>query len=159
MGQPDRVPANLYSSEHTISKNSADSSVKLFADAGVPMEKIVLGVAFYGRGWGAVSPAENIGLGQPGKGPIGRRLHYTNIDTGILTDENFSQYWDDTAKAPFIYNATDSIFITCENLRSILEKCQYVNEHKLKGIMFWHYAGDHEGELLNALNKELRGFY
>lgn len=150
--------ANLYSSEYTISKNSADASVKLFANAGVPMEKIVLGAAFYGRGWKEVPPGEYNGLGQPGKGPIGRRLNYTNIVTDILTEEDIREYWDETARAPYIYNSSDSIFITYENPRSILEKCQYVNEHNMKGIMFWQYVGDHEGELLDALNKGLWGF-
>jgi len=151
--------ANLYSSEYTVSKSSADASVRLFIDAGVPKEKIVIGAAFYGRGWKAVAPGEHNGLGQTGKGPIGRRLHYTNIVTEILTNENFREFWDESSKAPYIYNPTDSVFITYENPRSILEKCQYVNENNLKGIMFWQYAGDHEGELLDALNKGLWSFY
>lgn len=149
--------ANLYSSEYTVPKSSAEESVKIFTAAGVPMEKMVLGAAFYGRGWKEVPPGEHQGLGQQGKGPIGRRLHYTNIVTDILPDGNFIEYWDETARAPYIYNATDSIFITYENPRSILEKCRYVNDNNLKGIMFWQYSGDHEGELLDALNNGLRG--
>lgn len=148
--------ANLFSSEYTVSKNSAEASVKIFAEAGVPMEKMVLGAAFYGRGWKEVAAGDHNGIGQSGKGPIGRRLHYTNIVTDFLTDENFKEYWDKSARAPYLYNITDSIFITYENPRSILEKCRYVNEHNLKGIMFWQYAGDHEGELLDALNEGLR---
>lgn len=148
--------ANLYSSAYTESKNSADASVKMFAEAGVPKEKMVLGAAFYGRGWKEVPPSEHHGLGQPGKGPIGRRLHYNNIVTDILTDGNFSEHWDETAMAPYLYSAADSIFITYENPRSILEKCRYVNDHNLKGIMFWQYSGDHEGELLDALNDGLK---
>jgi chitinase len=47
--------------------NSGDKSVEIFEKAGVPREKMVLGAAFYGRGWRSVNP-ENLGLGQQGRG-------------------------------------------------------------------------------------------
>ena len=42
---------NLYSSPDDITDESTDKSVKAFMAAGVPAEKIVVGIGFYGKGW------------------------------------------------------------------------------------------------------------
>src|SRR6476619_1965310 len=42
---------NLYTSSNDTAQYSADRSVRAFIAAGVPPGKIVLGMAFYGKGW------------------------------------------------------------------------------------------------------------
>ena len=63
------------------------------------------------------------------------------------------RYWDDTSKAPFLYNAEKRIFISYEDEQSIGLKGSYVKDRDLAGIMFWEYNGDFEGKLLNAINR------
>ena len=57
--------AGLYRSTAALpTDRDADSSIKQHLEAGIPPEKIVLGVAFYGRGFTDVRPL-NRGLNQP----------------------------------------------------------------------------------------------
>ena len=59
--------AGLYASAHAApTDRNADASIRQHLAAGIPREKLVLGVAFYGRGFAGVKP-ENDGLNQPYK--------------------------------------------------------------------------------------------
>jgi chitinase len=132
--------------------SSADS-VKAFEKAGVPSEKILLGVPFYGHEWGEV-PDQNHGLFQTGKPIPNAYAPYSAIDTSML-GQGFTRYWDDSAKVPFLYSADKHIFVSYEDPQSLKEKCQYIRTSKLGGIMFWEYFGDSNGKLLQTVNAEL----
>ena len=57
--------AGLYASEFAAPRvRNADASVRQHLAAGIPPDKLVLGVAFYGRGFAGVNPVNN-GLHQP----------------------------------------------------------------------------------------------
>lgn len=132
--------------------SSADS-VKAFEKAGVPSEKILLGVPFYGHEWGEVAD-QNHGLFQTGK-PIPKAYAPFNaIDTTML-GQGFTRYWDDSAKVPYLYSAEKHIFVSYEDPQSLKEKCQYIRSSKLGGIMFWEYFGDSNGKLLQTVHDEL----
>jgi chitinase len=143
--------ANLFSQGEG---NSADKSIALFEQAGVPSNKIVIGAAFYGRGWKVADP-QNLGLGQQGRGLANVSLGYRNLVDGFLSQSLYEQHWDEQARAPFLWNAADSIFITYENPRSMQEKARYAKERGLGGVMFWQYFTDHDNSLLTALYDEL----
>jgi len=142
--------ANLSAPAHNPQANSMENSVNLFLKAGVPAEKIVVGVAFYGRGWNQVGPLNN-GLGQPARGLPDVDLNYHNIVRSFLTNPAFEQHFDTSASAPFLWNPTERIFITYEDPRSIQAKAAFVKENNLGGAMFWQYFGDYQKELLTAL--------
>jgi len=55
------------------------------------------------------------------------------------------RYWDDTSKAPFLYNAEKRIFISYEDEQSIGLKGRYVKERGLAGIMFWSTTATQKG--------------
>lgn len=59
---------NLYASTGDLFRISVDASVRLFTNAGVPREKIVIGAAFYSRMWKDV-PAVNNGYLQMTRDP------------------------------------------------------------------------------------------
>lgn len=133
---------------------SADASVKLYEDAGVPASKIVLGVPFYGHTWADVGPT-NHGLYQPGK-KTDIWANYHDI-AGNLLSHGYVRYWDSAASAPYLYNATTRNFVSYEDPESLALKCKYVLTHSLAGIMFWDYAGDTaEHALLNTINTGLK---
>ena len=133
---------------------SADRSVREYEKAGVPADKIVLGVPFYGHVWGQ-APATNHGLFQPGKPIPGSYSNYAAIATTML-GQGYDRYWDAAASAPYLYNAEKQIFVSYEDPQSLALKCKYVNEHHLKGVMFWDYAGDPSGTLLGAIDEGLK---
>jgi chitinase len=45
--------------------------------------------------------------------------------------------------------------VSYEDPESLALKCKYVVDHKLRGVMFWDYAGDPSGSLLNTIDAEL----
>lgn len=145
--------ANLYEDNVLEEKISANQAVKMFVEAGVPIEKIVMGAAFYGRGWSGVPAACN-GLGQVPKHYEGSGHKYGEICRLLETGEgNYTYYWDDFAKAAYLYNG-DS-FISYEDKRALTYKVDYVREHGMHGIMFWEYSEDKTRTLVGHLYQEL----
>jgi chitinase len=132
---------------------SSDKSVKEFEAAGVPAEKIVLGVPFYGHVWGHVA-ATNNGLFQPGDQVPNAYSTYSTL-TQDMTSQGFTRYWDAKASVPYLYNSQKQIFVSYEDPESLALKCKYVIDHHLAGMMFWEYGSDPSGKLLDAIDRGL----
>jgi chitinase len=144
--------ANLFKSEFDENNNAnASKAVDEHVNAGIPIEKLVLGVPFYGRWWKGTHPNNN-GLYQNSTGKRGS-LNYKSI-ADSLSHKKFISYWDDKAQAPYIWRDKDSLFLTYENVMSLKKKVDYVNSKKMGGIMFWQFNGDN-GELLNTISEHL----
>lgn len=148
---------NLHTPTGDLFRVSTESSVNLFLKAGVPRHKIVIGAAFYSRMWTGVTNVNN-GLHQMaatsgGYGPEFTDLHREYIDRG-----GFVRYWDDEAKAPYLYDGglhDGGTFITYDDEQSIACKCRYTLEQQLGGVMFWEYRCDRTGLLLEAIRAGL----
>ena len=145
--------ANLYNDAVSGENLSADQAISLFVAAGVPIEKIVMGAAFYGRGWIGV-PEKDHGLGQIAKEGDPVERGYAEI-CRLLEDKDkqYQYYWDDYAKAAYIYNG-DSL-ITYEDPHALTEKVKYVQTHQMHGIMFWEYSADQSFTLLQHIYHEM----
>ena len=134
---------------------SDDRSVQAYVAAGVPPEKIVLGVPFYGHGWTGVS-ATNHGLYQPVAAGTMFDVLYTDIAKKDLSPgSGFTRFWDEAAGVPFLYNPATQTFLTYDDPDSLRRKCEYVKAHHLGGMMFWAYNGDPENVLLDAIAEGL----
>lgn len=145
--------SNLYASESYEKENSADKAVKTYIEQGVPAEKLVLGIPFYGRSW-TMKSADNLGLLRP-RNEVMRSGGYTFIKDSLMSKPGFVRYWDDNAKAPYLFNAENNQLVVYDDENSVKLKCQYVNENGLAGVMFWQYASDPKEYLLNAVNENL----
>ncbi len=142
--------ANLYPSNlEKFGGNSVSESIDRHIKAGVPANKLVLGVPFYGRIWKGVKKTDN-GLYQPAK-TSGGYINYNEI-VNVLQDKNFIQKWDSSANAPYIWNADSAIFISFENPESLKDKVEFIHKYKLGGAMFWEYSLDTSLILLDILN-------
>lgn len=129
---------------------SADWGVKQLMERGVPKEKIIIGAAFYGRFWENV-PNVNKGLYQRGK--FLKSSSFSNIETLIATDSTFQFFWDDVAKAPYLYNPDKKVFVTYDNRTSIELKTRYAMDKEIGGIMFWELSLDEPtGGLLDVID-------
>lgn len=142
---------NLYEATGDIFHSSSKNGVDAFHAAGVPMEKLVVGVAFYSRQWKEV-PNLNNGFLQyvPGNGGYGP--DYTAIMKDYLDKNGYKRFWDDECKAPYLYNG--ETFISYDDPQSVLEKYKYVEESGCAGLFAWEYNNDKTGDLLKAMNGE-----
>ena len=144
---------NLYTPVGDLFRISTDASVRLFEQAGVPRSKLVIGAAFYSRMWKDV-PDRNQGLYQMTAAAGGYGPEYTELAAEYIDKNGFTRYWDDEAKAPYLYDG--STFISYEDEESIGCKCAYVRQEGLLGVMFWEYSCDKTLQLLDAIHRELR---
>lgn len=134
--------------------NNVSASVSYFEQQGVPAQKIVVGMAFYGRGFTGVSP-QNAGLyskytdGYP-------EIAWRAIKQRFLPDPAWSRHWDDAAKVPWLYNAQTQTFLTYDSPRSLALKGDFVRRQHLRGAMIWLLGQDDDRQsLLNALHSAL----
>jgi chitinase len=145
---------NLYASKKYKTRDYAAQAVSDFVTAGVPMDKLVMGLAFYGRS------SRVTGLDQNGLG-IKTAEHmrgggYTFIKDSLLNRNGFTYYRDKNAKAPFLFNSSTKQFISYDDEWSIKEKCHYVNKNNMAGVMFWEYSDDKKEYLIDAVNQSLK---
>lgn len=146
--------APLYTDPADPKGESADAAVLAFEKAGVPADKLILGIPFYGRMWGEVDE-KNHGLYQPGRATATNYLPYSRIASSML-GHGFTRYWDADGAFPYLYNAEDHLFVSYDDPESVQKKCEYVLNHHLGGVMFWSYSDDSSGVLLETIDHALR---
>ncbi|WP_420320427.1 glycoside hydrolase family 18 protein [Flagellimonas sp.] len=120
---------------------SAEKIVAYCLEIGVKREQIVIGAAFYGRAWKGVPPQNN-GLYQMNSGAHIGWSTYKQIRDEFEPSEDYKRYWDPIAKAPYLYNAKDSIFISYDDSTSVRLKTEFAMQQQLGGIMFWQLGND-----------------
>lgn len=171
---------------------SVDAAVTYLMENGAIADKIVIGAAFYTRGWQKVEQGANkelpglFGAAQlcnkdadqtasrganneaPLKdgegGRVGGVWSYRSIGNLKASCADLTEYWDDAAKAPYLYSKQTGAFYTFDNQRSIQEKAKYVKEKGLGGMISWMASQDAEtttpgqrDELTKAIKEALYG--
>ncbi|KAL3895460.1 MAG: hypothetical protein SGCHY_004687 [Lobulomycetales sp.] len=129
--------ANLFSTSYALL--SVDKAVGFFLSRGVPSSKIVVGIAAYSRAFAETSGigCESHGAARDGEGEDLDGRAYRR-----LPPLDFEEHWDDRAKATYAYNARSRILLSYDDSLSVREKCKYVDEKKLGGVMLWEIGGD-----------------
>ena len=134
---------------------NCDAAVRWYVDQGVPTEKLVLGVPFYGQVWAGV-PDVNDGLYEPYSARPGDdgTLSFREIEESYLP--TYSRHWDDQAKVPWLYKKETKVMISYEDPESIAAKARYVIQQNLGGMMFWDLGqDDRRSTLLGAIYRQL----
>ena len=140
MGKPPYHNAGLYKSSMT--KRSCDESVALHHKAGVPYEKMVLGVPFYGHGNGTDFTADC--------------LDYRDIK---YDSSQYSFRWDNDAQVPYLVNAAGTMVLSYDDETSVGLKADYVKQKGLKGAMYWNIEADDDNWTLSkAIASRLIGW-
>jgi chitinase len=139
---------NLYSPQDNPEGLSGDNEVNILLSVGVPREKIILGAAFYSRVWEKVKN-EGTGYNVEAETTGCITKDYTTLKKEYINKNGFIRYWDDTAKAPYLFDGNS--FISYEDEESLRYKSEYIIEKNMGGIMFWEYSLDNTGNLISTL--------
>ena len=127
----------LYSRPEQV--ESTDNAVRWLDSAGVPLRKVVIGMAFYARLFGGVDSVAN-GLYRPCHFLHG--VSYKDQSTVLSPDSGYVYHWDKVAQAPYMYNAREQTFASFDDTTSIRVKTEYAIHKGLGGVMFWQMTED-----------------
>jgi len=139
--------------------DSLASSTQNMLRAGVPVHKLVAGVAMYGRGFAGVSKPET-GAAKTGSYPPGGdegATVYKDLIKQMLGPQGrgingYQALYDPATQAWNLWQPKTQVFIGYDDPRAVLAKGAYVLRHGLAGIFAWELSQDN-GDLLNAMNR------
>lgn len=154
----------LYPTGHPDVRNMCvDSTVKVFGEAGVPAEKLVIGAAFYSRRWTHIPAADNLGFGEKCYDPDDKESGFWGPGFGTISEKLLnpdapeSKGWilvrDDKAHARWLYNPEKEEFLSFDDEESCAEKVRYASEKGLAGVMYWEHGSDPTRKLLKAMSE------
>jgi len=143
----------LFSSTGDVFRNSCDQALRLFESYGFPRERLLMGAAFYSRKWIEIGNRNN-GLLQISPKGGGYGPGYTELSENYVNKQGFIRYWDDEAKAPWLFDG--STFLSYDDEESLAHKAAYVKAHGYGGIFYWEHRHDPSRKLLNTLHEGLK---
>ena len=105
---------------------TSSEAVEAHLAAGIPSEKLVMGMPLYGRG--------DIGY-----------CERPDTLTGVTA------CWHEQSMVPYLTDSEGTMVMGYEDERSLGIKCQYILDHRLRGGMYWEYGDDHQAPLRTAV--------
>ena len=129
---------------------STHGELEYYRSRGIPEEKLLLGIAFYGRQFIATNLYASSTGGDPVLYPAIRR----DISNG------WTRVWDNTSMVPYLRSPTNvpPRLITYSDEQSVQYKCEYVRSHGLGGVIIWALGQDlYQGQtpLLSVIGPNL----
>lgn len=135
---------NLWPSKIAGTKWSVHQSVLAYEKLGVPSTKIMIGSAWYSRGF-----ANSLSLNTPGSGIVPDYSWDAGIaDYKSLPRAGATEYWDSTSSAGYSYDLKRRVFLSYDNVPSVAAKSQYVYDKNLRGVFAW--AIDQDKPITNS---------
>ncbi|MFI3210650.1 MAG: glycosyl hydrolase family 18 protein [Peptostreptococcaceae bacterium] len=126
--------ANLFESDLSLSGYSADKWITNLENAGMPSNKILFGVPYYGR------------LG------MNVTKSYDELRKNFINKNGYTYKFDNTAKVPYLVDDSGNYAMSFENDLSLYYKGQYVRQNCLGGIFAWTSTYDQANILSRAMN-------
>lgn len=129
---------------------NSDNAIQLMKSKGIPADKILLGVGFYGRGWSGVTQAA------PGGSATGAA-------TGTY-EAGIDDYKVLKSKCPATGTVGGTAYAFCsgswwsyDTPQTLVGKMDYVHQQGLAGTFFWELSGDtNDGELIRVIGNSMR---
>ena len=140
-----------------FSQRSWDESISAHVEGGVPKNRQVMGVPFYGKA--EKNPAEGTKIFE-------YSVKYYEIpdilEKGLYKGKALarpvSRAWEPTSMVPYLVDASGRNVLSYDDPESVEAKGLYVKGNGLLGAMFWEYRYDTENHaLLKALVQALYG--
>jgi len=163
-GQQTGHTTNLHATDRSWWGMGADVFINQMIEQGIPSEKLVIGAAFYGRGWQGTQAYNgelpNGELLSDGGAPFGTGENgyfmFWDLVNNYGTKQGYQYKYDEQAQAPYLWNPEKKVFISFEDKRSIKAKANWAKEAKLGGIFTWELSGDPSGTLVEVMSKEVQ---
>lgn len=121
MGRPPYHNAPLSRSEHT-KRLSVEESVDAHVTAGMPLNKLTLGLPFYGHGIKGINDF----------------VDYKDIPSL----KGYTEKWDSLGQVPYLVDAEGDFVYSYDDARSLKLKCEYLLKKGMLGAMYWEYSCD-----------------
>lgn len=130
--------SNLFLSDLALGDTSVDGQINNLINAGMPAEKILMGLPFYGR-YGALNTKT-----------------FDELRRNFFNKNGYKVLWDNEAKAPYIVDPNGNFAFSYDNLLSIYFKGLYVLENCLGGMFSWQSGMDQANILANGMSQAVR---
>ncbi|KAJ4365829.1 Chitinase 4 [Neocucurbitaria cava] len=125
ISNPDSTPYNTY------------SVVNAYLAAGVPSDKLNLGMPLYGRAF-----TKTQGLGKPYDG-IGAGTWEAGVyDFKDLPLAGATEYYNKEAGATYSYDSSIGMLVSYDTVSMAMRKVDYIKQNNLGGAMWWEVSGD-----------------
>lgn len=123
----------------------ADSSISSYISAGVPANKLGIGIAFYGYVWSGGAGTSTGGVSQPRQSwttaPTASEMDYRDIMSTYFQSNLY--HFDSVAQAAYLgidNPGTNDHFIAYDDERVCQAKVSYARNRGLGGVMIWELA-------------------
>lgn len=128
--------------ENSGHPSSVASSVQAFLDAGVPPQRLGVGIGFFGTCWQGVTEPGTPLDGRPDvkEEQSDNAMSYANIQSLYYSPEAYR--WDERAKVPYLsfptaFGPQSCNYISYEDIPSVTEKGRWAREKGLGGGIIW----------------------
>jgi chitinase len=121
-------------------------SVSAYLNFGVPKEKIVVGLATYGRSFANVEQP-NVDVVAKGSGPPLRCTRAEGMAgyfevMELIKAGKYKAGWDEKSSTPYAYDPAAKVWISYDDKKSITKKVEFIRQQDLRGAMFWSLDTD-----------------
>ncbi len=126
----------LYPSE-TTGYWCVKKSIETHMDLGVPKEKILMGIPFFGRG----------------KSPF---PSYVDCRLFSKYSGNLKPVWDSKSQAPYYADEKGNLILGFDDERSIAAKFEFIRLNDIPGVFVWNYDSDYDDHRLGKTIQRFR---
>lgn len=126
----------LYPSKKTGSW-CVSKSVERHINKGIPKEKILIGIPFYGRG----------------KSPLPTYLECKLFSRHAA---NMKPVWDNDGQVPYFADKDGNLLMGFDDERSIAAKFDFIRANDMPGVFVWNYDADFDDHRLGKTIQKLR---
>ena len=146
---------------------SCDGMVNSMANAGIPLNKVGVGIPFYGYVWTGGTGTTNGGVTAPRQSwttdPTATAVSYNTVISNYYQASLY--HWDNVAQAAYLgidnAGSANDRFIAYDDVRACQAKVSFARSRGLGGIMIWELSQDHivngnqPDVLLNAIKQAI----
>lgn len=130
---------------------SVDGKVNAFINAGVPRQKLGIGIDFYGYVWSGGSGTSTGGVTEPAQSWSSKPVVTDNVPYHEIMQKYYSQSayrWDSKAQAAYLSidepGSSNDKFISYDDEETIKSKISYIRQKGIGGAIIWELSGGYQ---------------